>query len=190
MTKVAFKNFSFYIAMCLLSHACTNADNNTVKSTANITTNNPDELYDIATEKYRAGEYDEAKIILYHIANTEYNNAIIQNDIAFISHKQKKYDEAIAAGQKALEISECKMDSARAFYNIGISYAERGKYSIAIPYLEDAVKSDPCDRRLYALWKTKKGARQKSKKTMCIFTLLGCGGLTGLFVRNKFKKQK
>ena len=82
--KVLFKIVPLWASMWLLQSCSDGTSNNTQPQPLDLPTDNIEKLNNIAIEKYRNGEYDEAKTILYYIAKTEYNTEIIQNDISLI----------------------------------------------------------------------------------------------------------
>lgn len=95
--------------------------------------------HDAAIEKYKSGDTIGARDDLLKLTKTNYNCALLQNDIAFMSYKIGEYKMAISSGKNALKLSENAQDSSAAFYNMGIAYEARGNYNDAVKNLQSAV---------------------------------------------------
>ena len=85
----------------------------------------------------KQGKYDEAFDNFMRALTNDENSAIAHNNLAFILLKRGRLEEALSESKRALALQK---DFTRAFYNLGIIYKHKKRFSKAKHYLGLALK--------------------------------------------------
>ena len=150
-------------------------DSNTVSM---ISQSEGRKIHDSAKKLANQGNIDEAIKCLEKLTETTYNCASLENDISYLKYKSKDYKGAAKAAKKALSMSKNSRDSAAAFYNIGIAYAELGKLPKANDCLTKSLrlqKSEEGKKTVSKALEDTKAKQKKHRKALVItsFTIAG-----------------
>jgi len=107
--------------------------------------NNPAALLQLATVQEQAGQRTEAIDNYRKVLETQPSNVMALNNLAFaLAEYDKKPDEALPYAQKAVQLAP---QAAAVEDTLGWVLYRKGLYSMAIPHLEKATKTDPTARR-------------------------------------------
>ena len=133
-------------------------------------------LYELATSRYNAHDYDSAFVLYQMIVAEKGNSADLYNDMAITCYHLGRHSECIAFSRKALATNEYKKYM-YATYNAGLSYWAMGDYDKAIKNFEKSIEhSDKyCGGLNKNIYKSqlqqckndKAKAQNKSKKIAC-----------------------
>jgi tetratricopeptide (TPR) repeat protein len=126
------------------------------------------EIAKVAKEK---GEQKSIHIIdmIYELANqsgSKKTSHYFNFNLGYSYGILKKYDEAIAAFQKTIEIDP---KDARAYYNMGFSYGKQEKYDEAIAAFQKAIEIDPKDAMTYYNMGISFGKQEKYDEAIAAF---------------------
>ncbi|MBG9378734.1 tetratricopeptide repeat protein [Panacibacter sp. DH6] len=101
-----------------------------------------DALSDWGSSLIPLGELEEAKQKFNECININPGYAGAYENLAFIMHKEKKYDESLAYLNKALQYNP---DSTWAYFRKALIHEERKQYNSAIASYERVLEKDPSD---------------------------------------------
>ena len=92
--------------------------------------------------KIRNGEMDTVRAceVLDSLAETQYNNASLQNDISFYRLGLGENKRAIKNANNALDMAATRQDSAAAYYNMGLAYNANEDFDDAVVALENSLQ--------------------------------------------------
>ena len=78
--------------------------------------------------------------VLDSLAETQYNNASLQNDISFYRLGLGENKRAIKNANNAVDMAATRQDSAAAYYNMGLAYNANEDFDDAVVALENSLQ--------------------------------------------------